>query len=250
MPLGPLSPPALASFVKLVLAAALLLVALAGCSDADGGNKAAENPTAAQSAPASTAPANLPKGKGFDFYVLALSWSPSFCLGANADPANQTQCATGRKLGFVVHGLWPQFEHGYPEYCPSSFSDRVGQAAGNQMLDMVPSLGLLGHMWRKHGVCAGLSQQDYFAVVRAARSRVEIPGIFANPPRGLSSEAAESAFAAANPGMTAKGIAAVCKGGRLQEVRICLTDALEFRACREVDAAGCQAGSLAVPPPR
>lgn len=237
----------MASPMKLGFAAVLMLLALAGCSDAESGNKAAQSPSASQTTPVA---ADLPKGKGFDFYVLALSWSPSFCLGANNDPANETQCAAGRDLGFIVHGLWPQFEHGYPQYCNSSFSDRVSQAMGNQMLDLVPSTGLLGHMWRKHGLCAGLSQQDFFAVVRAARSRVAIPQAFANPPRSLSSEAAESAFVEANPGMTVKGIAAVCKGGRLQEVRICLTHALEFRACREVDAAGCQAGSLTVPPPR
>ena len=55
----------------------------------------------------------------FDFYVLALSWSPSYCAieGDGADPA---QCANGRPYAFVVHGLWPQYEKGYPRDCETS----------------------------------------------------------------------------------------------------------------------------------
>ena len=47
----------------------------------------------------------------FDFYVLSLSWSPSFCEAAsergNSSRGIQTQCA-GRPFSFVVHGLLPQ----------------------------------------------------------------------------------------------------------------------------------------------
>ena len=55
----------------------------------------------------------------FDFYVLALSWSPSFCEAAsergNSSRGIQTQCA-GRPFSFVVHGLWPQYDRGFPNY--------------------------------------------------------------------------------------------------------------------------------------
>src|SRR5436853_7389370 len=53
----------------------------------------------------------------FDFYVLSLSWSPSFCeaAGERGTPPQQ-QCAT-RPYSFVVHGLWPQYDHGFPEFC-------------------------------------------------------------------------------------------------------------------------------------
>src|SRR5215212_5317363 len=47
----------------------------------------------------------------FDFYVLSLSWSPSFCDAAsergNSGRNQQAQCG-GRPFSFVVHGLWPQ----------------------------------------------------------------------------------------------------------------------------------------------
>src|SRR3977135_1905030 len=52
----------------------------------------------------------------FDFYVLSLSWSSGFCetpAGARA----RGQCDASVNLGFVVHGLWPQDEHGYPSDC-------------------------------------------------------------------------------------------------------------------------------------
>src|ERR1700759_2411796 len=47
----------------------------------------------------------------FDFYVLSLSWSPSFCEGAEergrGGRSQQAQCG-GRPVSFVVHGLWAQ----------------------------------------------------------------------------------------------------------------------------------------------
>src|ERR1700687_6514911 len=54
----------------------------------------------------------------FDFYVLSLSWSPSFCA-ANAERSFQRsdpQCGP-RPFSFVVHGMWPQYERGFPEFC-------------------------------------------------------------------------------------------------------------------------------------
>lgn len=191
----------------------------------------------------------------FDFYVLALSWSPTYCLTAG-DEADRRQCAAksagGAGHGFIVHGLWPQFESGYPEHCATRLPGRVPTELGRDLLDIVPSMGLIGHMWRKHGTCSGLSQADYLTAVRAAFDRIVIPDALdgADDPARLSSGAVEDAFVTANPGMTRAGVATRCAGERLQEVRICLTDTFEFRACREVDAAGCRAGSLAVPQPR
>ena len=53
----------------------------------------------------------------FDFYVLSLSWSPTFCeaSGERGTPPQQ-QCGA-RPYSFVVHGLWPQYESGFPEFC-------------------------------------------------------------------------------------------------------------------------------------
>ena len=54
----------------------------------------------------------------FDFYVLSLSWSPSYCAEAEErGSGGRSQQCSGRPFSFVVHGLWPQYESGYPEYC-------------------------------------------------------------------------------------------------------------------------------------
>src|SRR5271157_902849 len=80
----------------------------------------------------------------FDFYVLSLSWSPSFCKEA-AERGNgrrsQAQCG-GRPFSFVVHGLWPQYEHGFPEYCQRP-SPRLAREIMTSMLDLMPAPGLI-----------------------------------------------------------------------------------------------------------
>jgi ribonuclease T2 len=51
----------------------------------------------------------------FDYYVLALSWSPTYCA-SRAGRRDRQQCGTGRGYAFVVHGLWPQYEKGWPDF--------------------------------------------------------------------------------------------------------------------------------------
>ena len=110
----------------------------------------------------------------FDFYVLALSWSPSFCEKQKpARRAKDPQCS-GRPFSFVVHGLWPQFEQGYPSYCQVP-APRLERALVDKALDLMPSRGLIYHEWNRHGTCTGLSAQAYFATVRKARAVVTIP---------------------------------------------------------------------------
>jgi ribonuclease T2 len=197
-------------------------------------------------------PAPLPAAEpgDFDFYVLALSWSPSYCAdeGERADPV---QCGSGARRGFVLHGLWPQYERGYPESCPTDFPLRVPDRLARSMLDIMPSPGLVGYEWRKHGTCTGLDQTRYFEAAREAYSRIRVPNAFLNLDKdtATSAKAVEAAFVEANPGLSAAGIAVSCKGGRMAEIRICLTDALEFRRCREVDASGCRSADIDVPAP-
>lgn len=223
------------------------MVALLVAGPAGGVTKTSEG----QTIPATVAaPADLPRGAGFDFYVLTLSWSPAYCRAEGAG-ANQQQCARGRDLGFVVHGLWPQFETGYPEFCPSREPDRVPSALGRDYIDMVPSIGLIGHQWRKHGTCTGLSQRNYFETLRAARDQVTVPAEFepAELPARIGALEAEDAFIRANPGLTRDAIAVKCDRGVLREMRICMTSSLEFRSCREVDRNGCTNNDLDVPEP-
>lgn len=188
------------------------------------------------------------QGSGFDFYVISLSWSPSYCAEQGLN-ANRRQCGIDRDYAFIAHGLWPQYASGYPEFCPSSEPERVPNALVGTIIDIMPSAGLVGHQWRKHGSCTGLSQAAYLEATREAYERIAIPPELDNAldPSRISAEAVESAFISANPGLSPEGIAVSCKSGRLTEVRICLTKQLDFRSCSEVDARGCRASNLYVP---
>ncbi|WP_245294915.1 ribonuclease T2 family protein [Pararhizobium antarcticum] len=192
---------------------------------------------------------DVPLGTGFDYYVLSLSWSPTWCAGNDAAGRTE-QCAADASNGFIVHGLWPQNEKGFPEYCQTREPDRVPERLGRSLFDMMPSMGLIGHQWRKHGSCSGLRQAAYFAVVRAARQKLKIPPALqtVDRPRQAETGAIEMAFIAANPGLRANAIAVTCEGQYLEEVRICYNKDLSFRPCPEVDARSCRRKSVTVPP--
>lgn len=183
----------------------------------------------------------------FDFYVLALSWSPGFCE-LDGDAKGREQCAAGSGLGFVVHGLWPQNDRGYPSDCgPAGRSP--SRIAMNEAGGVFPSEALARHEWRKHGTCSGKSPSDYFADVKRARQAIVIPPQLAKPdseqkwtPLDL-----ERAFVAANPGLRADMMSVSCKRNLLQEVRICFTrDLRGFQSCPEVNRAGCRARDIKV----
>src|SRR5260221_13186418 len=113
----------------------------------------------------------------FDYYLLALSWSPSFCEGAgerkNESKSAQQQCGE-RPYSFVVHGLWPQYEKGFPEYCEQP-PPKLDRALVSSMLDLMPSPRLIFNEWRRHGTCAGFAARRYFEELRNARAVVKIP---------------------------------------------------------------------------
>ncbi len=183
----------------------------------------------------------------FDFYVLALSWSPGFCE-AGGSAKGREQCEAGRELGFVVHGLWPQSEQGYPSYCEPG-----GRSAPRASLDeargLFPDEGLARYQWRKHGSCSGLSPTDFFRAVRQARERVRVPDGLEKPVQDAKVLAyeLERAFTETNPGLRPEMMAVECGRRVFQEIRICLTKDLRgFRACPEVDRAGCRAGEITV----
>lgn len=187
----------------------------------------------------------------FDFYVLSLSWSPSYCesAGNRADP---TQCRRrGKPYAFVVHGLWPQYERGYPADC-SYRPPRIPERLIDNVLDVMPSKRLVIHQWRKHGTCSGLSADDYFALVRKAFERINIPPKFNDSTewQTVSPPEVENAFRVANPKLEGNMIAVTCDRRHLREVRICLNKDLEFRACPQVDRQACRNPRVVLPPVR
>jgi ribonuclease T2 len=204
-------------------------------------------------APAVTEPGHDNDPGKFDFYVLSLSWSPSFCAAA-AERGNgrgpNTQCGP-RPYAFVVHGLWPQYDKGFPEYCEVP-APRLYRGIVSQMLDLMPAPRLIYNEWDKHGTCSGLSAQDYFDTVRKAREVVKIPSQFGDLHEALnvSPDAVEDAFIKANPGLSTNGMAVECDKKRLTEVRICLSKDLQFRDCAEIAHRSCRRDQLLMPPLR
>jgi ribonuclease T2 len=188
----------------------------------------------------------------FDFYVLSLSWSPSYCA-ANAERPFQRsdpQCGP-RPFSFVVHGMWPQYERGFPEFCQVP-SPRLSRTIVSSMLDLMPSPRLVFHEWDRHGTCSGLSPGAFFETVRKARAVVKIPPQYMDlrSPLTVTPDEVEDAFVKANPGLTRGGIAVSCGGRRLDEVRICLSRDLQFRDCAETDRRSCRRDRLVMPPVR
>ena len=214
----------------LILAGALLLLT---------SPLAAQNPREVRGAPMGQ----------FDFYVLALLWSPGYC---EISGSQSEQCSQGSDLGFVVHGLWPQQEQGYPSFCVPNGrfvpSTTLGEVKG-----LYPDDNLARYQWRKHGTCTGESPTGYFKAVQRARERVRIPDSFkalSTRSKVLPSEI-EQAFINVNPGLRPDMIAVSCGRRILQEVKICLDkDLRNFRQCPEVDRAGCRAGELQIPAAR
>ena len=189
----------------------------------------------------------------FDFYVLALSWSPSFCEAAaergNSGRSQQIQC--GRPYAFVVHGLWPQYERGFPEYCQRP-SPRLDRNIVSSMLDVMPAPGLIFNQWDKHGTCSGLGARAYFEGIRKARAAIKIPEQFLDlsEPKTIAPSDIEEAFVKANPGLSSSAISVVCTSRRLSEVRICMSKDMQFRDCNEVDRRACRRDEVVMPPVR
>jgi ribonuclease T2 len=189
----------------------------------------------------------------FDFYVLSLSWSPSFCEAAGergAGRAPQQQCGE-RPYSFVVHGLWPQYEKGFPEYCQVP-APRLDRNIVSSMLDVMPAPRLIFHEWDRHGTCSGLSARAYFDTVRKARAVVKIPDEYLDlkAPLTVTPDEVAEAFAKANPGLTPSAMAVGCDNKRLREVRVCLSRELGFRECPVIARRGCRRDHIVMPPVR
>jgi ribonuclease T2 len=183
----------------------------------------------------------------FDYYLLSLSWSPSYCL---THPGDRRQCV-GKGYGFVLHGLWPQFESGgYPENCAADAALTPDAEAVGRTL--YPSPSLMQHEWQLHGTCSGLSAADYFRIADRALGAVRIPTPFEAPPVALSMTGAQIAanFRAANAGMPEDGLTVACSHGQLSEVRVCLSRDLAIRSCGRRVRSSCPSAAVQVPSSR
>jgi ribonuclease T2 len=160
------------------------------------------------------------------------------------------QCAPGRLYDFVLHGLWPQFEQGWPQDCST---DPIERSLVDSMLDIMPSPGLVRHEWSKHGTCSGLEPEKYFESARNAFRSINIPDQYKRPKLQVVSNPGEmrKRFAEANPKFQENSFAVACSGRFLQEVRVCLTTDFEPRACsKDVLRGQCKVDEMILRPVR
>ena len=171
-----------------------------------------------------------PAGK-FDYYVLALSWSPNWCE-LEGDARGAEQCEARHDYGWTVHGLWPQFHRGWPSYCRTPEAP-PSRAMSRSMADIMGSPGLAWHQWKKHGTCTGLSAASYYALTREAYGRVTRPSIFRRLEQAVTLPASliEEAFLKENAALTQDSLTITCRDGRIQEARICLSKELQPVPC-------------------
>ena len=197
--------------------------------------------------PAASAPAAEER---FDYYLLVLSYAPDFCAQptGNKDPR---ECGAGRRLGFIVHGLWPQAENGRgPENCGNARP--VSAAIIQATLQYIPVDSLIQHEWRSHGTCTGMTAAAYFTALRKARDSVKLPDDINQPAKELQLAPAEveSKIAAANPTFPKTAFRTTCyRDNELQEIRIGLTKDLSPRAC-SASAGSCPAKQITLLPVR
>lgn len=167
----------------------------------------------------------------YDYLLLSLSWSPTWCA-LQGDARQSPQCEDDTDFGWVLHGLWPQYETGYPSYCPSP-ARPPSRAMTRDMADIMGAPGVAWHQWKKHGTCTGLEAAQYYALMRLAYGKFTRPAVLRDLGKDvrLPASVVEEAFLEANPGLTRDEITITCRQGRIQEARICLNTDLTPRRC-------------------
>ena len=171
------------------------------------------------------------KAGKFDYYVLALSWTPTWCA-LEGDARGSEQCDASKDFGWTLHGLWPQFHQGWPSYC-NTIERQPSRSMTNGMSDIMGTSGLAWHQWKKHGTCSGLSARDYYALSREAYGKINRPALFRKlkEPVKVPAQVIEEAFLNENPSLKANTLTITCKQGRIQEARVCFSKALDPVPC-------------------
>ena len=183
----------------------------------------------------------------FDYYVLSLSWAPTYCL----THANDSEECSGKGYGFVLHGLWPQYDAGgYPENCPTQFELSASAAAKGRTI--YPSERLMQHEWREHGTCSGLDAREYFNTADRATAVIKIPAAMETPrsDQSLTAEGIANLFQGVNPQLPEGAMTVACNRAQLSEVRVCLTQDLKPRSCGRGVHSNCPRVPLRIPASR
>jgi ribonuclease T2 len=178
----------------------------------------------------------------FDYYVLALSWSPTFC---ESHPDN-SQCE--KHPGFVLHGLWPQYQSGgYPQNCRTK--TQITPEARAIGVTVFPTEELMEHEWQKHGTCDGRPALDYFKAAAQAQGSVNIPAALGpgNHKVEMTAQQIFEQLGQANQAIPPQGMAIACGSKELTEIHICLSKDLSPRACGKKVNSSCGTGPITIP---
>ena len=155
-------------------------------------------------------------------YTMALSWSPEYCRGRESSRAQALQCS-GRhgRFGFVMHGLWPDSERGWPQWCPTQ-QHPTGIDVARQLC-VSPSTSLVVHQWAKHGSCMTRRPATYYKVANILWNSYRWPDYDRiSRQDGLTAGEIRKAFVDANPGWTSAGVGVhLNQRGWLEELRLC-----------------------------
>lgn len=188
----------------------------------------------------------------FDYYALALSWSPAYCETAGRN--DRVQCDGSRAYAFVLHGLWPQYQRGWPQDCRIAERPWVPQPLIDKMLDIMPSPKLVIHEYKKHGTCSGLSPDGYFDLARKLYEKIKIPARFQAPkePLVLTPKEIEDEFLKANPELKSNMFVVACRDRRLTELRFCFGRDEKLKSCgdNENPSKLCSTDKVIMPPVR
>jgi len=184
----------------------------------------------------------------FDYYVLSLSWSASFC-DIEGDAKQSDQCDVEHDYKWILHGLWPQYHQGWPAYCNTS-ERPPSRRMTRDMVDIMGSSGLAWHQWKKHGSCSGLSAAEYFAKSREAYSTITQPKVLNRLDKLVRVPASviEDAFVQSNPFLERDMITITCKQGYIQEARLCLSKSLQPISCGRDVIKDCKMANTLFPP--
>jgi ribonuclease T2 len=185
----------------------------------------------------------------FDYYVLVLSWMPTHC---QTEGSGRRECDGPRPHAFLLHGLWPQYDKGWPEDCETGKRPWVPEKVIEEMRDVMPSKNLIIHEYRVHGTCSGLDPAQYFGVARELFDRVRVPrALLGQKSEQIASPGAiERAFIDVNPWLKPDMIAVTCRRQNLLDIRVCFGRDLFPRACgiNEDQQRLCPVSKIKVPP--
>ena len=165
-------------------------------------------------------------------YTLALSWAPEFCKPREGERRHAIQCS-GRngRFGMVVHGLWPEGRHGWPQWCPTA--RRVSPAEVRHNLCMSPSVSLLARQWAKHGACMVRRPETYLKVTRTLWDSLQMPDFDRlSRDEALTAGMIRTEFLRANPGFRREAVGVkLNERGWLKELRLCYAKDFRPKPC-------------------